>query len=195
MNFGRRSRDLLLDLKRSDGGLPSYDDDSVRSILQEIQWHVDELELLIKTYDNEKPPMAARPALLLHDAAIRRNKRVLLAYQNYRVQKIKVGQQQGSTAQMVSLLSEQEVDFLTVYDKLRAEFSDASGLILREHSMPPTSNDMIQIRVKETLGKIITQSGLSVHLEHGSLHFLPRADVEDWIRQGILEQLDGEESY
>ena len=91
MNFGQRSRDLLLDLKRSEGSsLPSYDDDSVRSILIEIQWHLDELESLLQSYNNhDKPPMEARPALLLHDASIRRNKRALLAYQNYRITKVK----------------------------------------------------------------------------------------------------------
>ena len=170
-----------------------YDDESVRGILAEIQWHLDELNALISSYDQEKPPMEARPALLLHDVAIRRNKRALLAYQQYRVGNIKTSQQQGSTAHMTPLLSEQEVDFLTAYDKLRADYSEASGLILTEHGLPPTSNPMIQIRVKEPLGTIVTESGLSVNLEQGSLHYLPRADVEMWIRLGMLEQVDGEE--
>jgi hypothetical protein len=194
MNFGQRSRDLLLDLKRSDGGLPMYDDESVRGILDEIQWHLDELNALIASYDREeKPPMEARPALLLHDAAIRRNKRALLAYQQYRIGVIQASQHQGSTAHLTPLLSEQEVDYLTAYDKLRADYSEASGLMLTEHRVPPTSNPMIQIRVKEPLGTIVTESGLSVNLEQGSLHYLPRADVEMWIRLGMLEQVDGEE--
>jgi hypothetical protein len=193
MNFGQRSRDLLLDLKRSEGSsLPSYDDDSVRSILIEIQWHLDELESLLQSYNNhDKPPMEARPALLLHDASIRRNKRALLAYQNYRITKVKTV---SSTLNNVSTcLSEQEIDFMTAYETLRANYSEASGLILTEHVMPPTSNAMIQIRVKVSLGTIVTESGISVNLEQGSLHYLPRADVEEWIRRGLLEQVDGEE--
>lgn len=42
MNFGMKSRDLLIELKRSDW-LPPYNEDGVRSVLTEIQALYDEL--------------------------------------------------------------------------------------------------------------------------------------------------------
>lgn len=42
MNFGIKSRDLLIELKRSDW-LPPYNEDGVRSVLAEIQALYDEL--------------------------------------------------------------------------------------------------------------------------------------------------------
>lgn len=42
MNFGVKSRDLLVELKRSDW-LPAYNEDGVRGVLAEIQALYDEL--------------------------------------------------------------------------------------------------------------------------------------------------------
>ena len=87
MNYGQRSKELLLELKRSDF-IPPYNDEAVRATLSEISLHFDELNDQIeasKQANSEKMPVSSRPALILHDEAIRRNKRCLLAYHAYRL--------------------------------------------------------------------------------------------------------------
>lgn len=186
-NYGQRGRELLLELKCSDW-LPPYNDEAVRATLQEIQLHFGELTDQISA--GEKPAMEARPSLLLHDAAIRRNKRCLLAYHMYRLKKLR---ESTCTTVQSSLLSEAEVDFMSEYDKLRARYSDS--LDLNANIFPP-SHDFVQVRViKDNLGKLVTDMGSAVSLELGTLHYLPRSDVEPLIRQGFLEQVDGEEGF
>ena len=60
--------------------------------------------------------------------------------------------------------------------------------------LPPPEEDLVQVRVVRTgLGRIATEHGGSVELDLGTTHYLPRGDVEHLIRQGALQQLDGEE--
>jgi len=195
--YGQRGRELLLELKRSDW-LPPYNDEAVRACLQEIQLHFDELQDQITAHSNEeKPPMEARPSLLLHDAAIRRNKQCLLAYHVARLKKLQEevngGNEHAASSIMRSLINEAELDFVGDYEKLRTSFGGSMGLDLRASILPP-EQDLIQVRVlSEKLGTLVTESGTSVDLELGTIHFLSRSDVEPLIRQGLMEQVDGEE--
>lgn len=191
--FGQKGRELLLELKRSDW-LPPYNDELVRASLQEISLHFEQLSDLIS---EQKPPMEARPSLLLHDAAIRRNKRCLLAYHVARLHKLQdemnSGYENHNSTLVRKVASEAEVDFLGSYEKLRTNFGANINLDLRASLLPP-EQDFVQIRVLSAkLGTIVTESGASVNLELGTIHYLPRADVEPLIRQGLLEQVDGEE--
>jgi GINS complex subunit 1 len=79
------------------------------------------------------------------------------------------------------------------YEKLRTNFGARMGLNLRESLFPP-EQDFVQVRVLSSkLGTIVTESGGAVNLQLGTIHYLPRGDVEPLIRQGLLEQVDGEE--
>ena len=191
-NFGQRGRELLLELKRSDW-LPPYNDEAVRATLQEIDLHFTELTDQIEASNGDKPAMEVRPSLLLQDAAIRRNKRCLLAYHVYRLQKLRECTTTPAAA-VRSLLSEAEVDFLGEHDKLRANHGARLGLDLQANSFPP-EQDLVQVRVLQNLGRLVTEMGTAVNLQQGTLHFLPRADVEPLIRQGYLLQVDGEEGF
>jgi GINS complex subunit 1 len=192
-NYGQRGRELLLELKSSDW-LPPYNDETVRATLQEIQLHFDELTDQISA--GEKPAMEARPSLLLHDAAIRRNKRCLLAYHVYRLNRLRQSsslEAHNGCTTTTMLLSEAEVDFTAEYEKLRARYS--AFLDLKANAFPP-SHDLVQVRVlRDDLGTLVQEVGTSVSLELGTLHYLPRTDVEPLIRQGFLEQVDGEEGF
>lgn len=46
----------------------------------------------------------------------------------------------------------------------------------------------MEVRVLRDCGEIMTESGI-VNLEVNSTHFLRRVDVEQLIRQGLLEQI------
>ena len=195
--YGQRGRELLLELKRSDW-LPPYNDEAVRACLQEVSLHFDELQDQITATTHtagSKPPMEARPSLLLHDSAIRRNKRCLLAYHVARLEKLqnKVNHGYRSSNELSSLLSEAEVDFMDSYEKLRCTYAEEMALDLSSLLLPPEL-DFVQIRIlSQNLGTLVTETGTSVSLHPGTIHYLPRNDVEPLIRQGLAEQVDGEE--
>lgn len=202
MNYGQRAKELLLDLKRSDF-IPSYNDETVRAALSEINLHFDELHDQAVASRRANPgsdsiPLNSRPALILHDAAIRRNKRCLLAYHAYRLEKLKRLRWDTAAAlpsHVKSLLSEAEVDFYTEYDKLVSRFNEGLGGLDLNSNLQPPEEDLIEVRVvKAGLGAIVTDYGGEVSLELGTTHFLSRGDVEHLIRQGALQQLDGEET-
>lgn len=207
MNYGQKGKELLLDLKRSDW-LPPYNENCVRGALQEITSHFKELNDEVRAAAGArpgggsegpaKPPMESRPALILHDAAIRRNKRCLLAYHNYRLEKIKAVRWETGAApppeHLRSLLSEAEMDFLAAYDRVITRQSERLDLDLMSDPQPP-GDDLVEVRVvRPGLGTIVTDSGAEVALEMGTTHHLPRADVEHLVRQASLQQLDGEEN-
>ncbi len=220
MNYCQRGRDLLLDLKRSDW-LPPYNDENVKAIHSEIKIHFNELNDQAKaaaqvTADrnianddssssansaakNTSLPMESRPAIVLHEAAIQRNKRCLLAYHAHRLDRLKSLRWDTSASlpgHIRSLLSEAEVDFYTEYDQLVARYNSSLGAIDLNSYMQPPEEDLIEVRVVQPgLGTIVTTDHCGeVNLELGTTHFLPRADVEHLIRQGSLQQLDGEET-
>lgn len=231
MNYGQRGRELLLDLKRSDW-LPTYNEEGVRATLQEISLHTDELTDLVRAAqrvnnatkndvgdptsndknDNKNNstniPMTNRPSLILHDASIRRNKRCLLAYHAYRMDKLRALRwETGGTLpeEMKRVLSEAEVDFFEEYDRLVSRFaggalaggsrgSGMGSLDWNADLVPPQENYIMVRVVQSGLGKIETELCGVVELELGSMHYLPRGDVESLVRQGALVQLSGEES-
>lgn len=189
MNYGQRGRDLVSECKH--GELLPYNDEAVRACLEEVTFHVDELTHLANSIDDDKPTLEVRPSLTLHQAAVLRNKRCLLAYHNYRVNAIKT-----DPSVPKSSLSEAEIDFLQSFERLRAEHSDKfRGLNLSKSKLPPTQT-LIQVRVLQSLGKIVlSETGATVDLEKGTLHFLPAQDVEEFIQQGFLELVEGEEAF
>mmetsp|Transcript_22611 Transcript_22611/g.40467 ORF Transcript_22611/g.40467 Transcript_22611/m.40467 type:complete len:212 (-) Transcript_22611:250-885(-) len=211
MNYGQRGRELLLDLKRSDW-LPSYNEDGVRATLQEINSHTEELTVLVRAANRVNndaqqqgstsgPAIENRPSLILHDASIRRNKRCLLAYHAYRIDKLRVLRWETSGTMppaMKFVLSEAEVDFFNEYDKLASRHAlggPMASLDWNADQNPPEEN-FIQVRVVQSgLGRIETEMCGTVELEVGSMHYLPRGDVENLIRSGALVQLSGEESF
>ena len=202
MNYGTKARDLLLELKSSDF-LPTYNEDGVRSALAEITHHTDELTDLVRAANRNQAstadaqiPIESRPSMILHDASIRRNKRCLLAYHAYRMDKLRNlrWETAGTLPTAITpLLSEAEIDFFRQYDDLVTSTS-LYGLIDYNSDMNPPTENFVMVRVMESgLGKIETESCGVVELEVGTMHYLPRGDVEGLIRRGALVQLSGEE--
>ena len=202
MNYGTKARDLLLELKSSDF-LPTYNEDGVRSALAEITHHTDELTDLVRAANRNQAstadaqiPIESRPSMILHDASIRRNKRCLLAYHAYRMDKLRNlrWETAGTLPTAITpLLSEAEIDFFRQYDDLVTSTS-LYGLIDYNSDMNPPTENFVMVRVMESgLGKIETESCGVVELEVGTMHYLPRGDVEGLIRRGALVQLTGEE--
>ena len=151
---------------------------------------------------HEYDKLASRHAIGgLHEVSIKRNKRCLLAYHAHRIDKLRAlrWETAGNLATpMKFVLSEAEVDFFHEYDKLASRHAiggSMGGLDWNADQNPPEEN-FIQVRVVQGgLGKIETEMCGVVELEVGSMHYLPRSDVEHLVRQGALVQLGGEESF
>jgi GINS complex subunit 1 len=58
--------------------------------------------------------------------------------------------------------------------------------------MDPPKELLIQVRVLENFGEVMTENGPIV-LVKGASHFIRRTDVEHLIRQGILEHVRSDE--
>jgi GINS complex subunit 1 len=164
-----------------------------------------------------KPSQQVKPSLLLQHAAIQRNKRCLLTYHVVRLQRIQdelywrqqhLQQQQkqplsdkasASTIAKNPNLCPAEQDFLNKYEDLLHRYTAAATnqtvTDLRAHtSMPPQPSDRVLIRVlTDDIGAIVLESGASAVLSQGSTHFLIYTDVEEYIRQGKVQVLNGEE--
>lgn len=149
-----------------------------------------------------KLPMESRPAMILHDAVIRRIKRCLLGYHAHRLDKLKSLRWETNASlplHIRTLLSDAEVDFFTDYDMLISRYSStfpgSDGFLLDLNAnMQPPEEDMVEVRVvRDGIGTIVTEHWGEVSLDIGTTHFLCRGDVEHLIRQGMLQQLDSEE--
>jgi GINS complex subunit 1 len=200
MNFGHRGKALVMECKHPD--LLPYNDELVKGCLDEITFHVDELEHIVDSIVGDKPSLEVRPALLLHEAAIQRNKRCLLAYQNHRIRYLMENPIQDtngissklSSSSSSTILSDAECEFLAAYERLRTNHP-YSLTLTRSPRLPP-SQTMVQVRVVETVGTVVlAESGVSVHLAQGTVHYLPARDVQHFLQQGVLELIEGEEAH
>mmetsp|Transcript_13288 Transcript_13288/g.33443 ORF Transcript_13288/g.33443 Transcript_13288/m.33443 type:complete len:237 (+) Transcript_13288:125-835(+) len=214
-------RELLLDLKRSTarnalgGGnsknsiptLPVYNHKLVQACFRDLHGTARELELKARVYGNNdddgssKPPMSARPSILLHNIAVQRNKRCLLAYHHHRMEIIKsiqrakglenssINDVYASSSAPIST-NAQEVAFARNYATLREAYSSK---VFELDLLPPTSH-MLQVRVLRETGQVVLpDSGKVVTMTKGACLFLDRADAKDFLKQGILQLYDGEE--
>lgn len=199
MNYGHYGRDLLLELKRADGGLPKYNDRLVSGALQDLRLHVQALQDQVeatKVSDGTKLPVQVRPSILLQNAAVLRNKRCLLAYHVARVSMMEEAYWNSTVGEISDKLCPAETAFLDDFGKLVQSYTKQCGLSrddLRAHSMPPLPDDRVQVRVLQELGSIVLDSGASVNLTAGSTHYLLWSDVEEYVRDGVVRVLQGEE--
>ena len=156
-------------------------------------------------------PMKDRPSLLLHSAIIERQKRYLLAYHRSRMETLQRRYLLNGTTSMSRESSTgangasssldapsnpgvfpQEAEFIKRYMELRSNYAAAAGCELG--LVPPASTShMVQVRVLESQGDVMLSSGRSVRLTRGSIHFVPRTDVQSFLHEGSLEIVDGEE--
>ncbi|KAG7367501.1 DNA replication complex protein [Nitzschia inconspicua] len=160
--------------------------------------------------------MSSRPVILLHSESIERYKRCLLAYHYQRMEIIKEiqrlksddhdddggGYNEGGsgggdhggttrTSEDVSVsANKHEVEFARAYARLRNDYSTN----VFELNMPPPTSHMVQVRVLKDVGQVVLpESGRNVNLTKGACLFLERVDVQDFLRNGIVQLYDGEE--
>ena len=76
--------------------LPAYKEDEVSKSAREVQEHYDSVVAILGAFREENREWDTRPevasTVLIHHQSLLRNKRLLLAYQNLRLERIKVRQ-------------------------------------------------------------------------------------------------------
>jgi GINS complex subunit 1 len=193
MNSSTAGRELLLELQRGDRHgtfLPPYNAKLVRECLDDLNAEAQALRYEAEAADSSTVSWEVKPSIVLHHATIHRHKRCLLAYHNYRMKKLQKHILWHSELPSTQNVDEQE--FVAAYQELRQQYARSSGVELG--MVPPTTSHMVQVRVLVDLGEIVlSSSGRVVRLTKGSLQYLPRTDVKDFLQGGQLELVDGEE--
>jgi hypothetical protein len=154
-----------------------------------------------------KPNMSSRPSILFHNASIQRHKRCLLAYHKHRLDYLKDSSSHSSAAAAAAIHSDAdgngstttttgsssnaaEVEFQRDYAQLRDNYAAAMAIDL--NVLPPTSH-MVQVRVLQHLGDVVVESGRSLTMTKGSWLYVARSDVLEFLQDGSMELMDGEE--
>ena len=190
--WGSLALSLIGDLERFEW-LPLYDEEKVRQIKDEMGELVDEIvkTLNVTGCDLSDPFFGA--AVQLHHSALFRNKRCVIAYLRYRLNKIRA-LRWDATSTLPDFakknMSALERRFYGDYDKTLAQYCMDVNIDLMADLEPP-KEICIEVRVLENCGQILTESG-PLNLESGTTHYLRRSDVEHLIRQGRLEQINSD---
>lgn len=179
---------------RQKGKLEPYRDEEVRSILRETKllyedacrWRaaLGNSHSLYENNDHE-----AKLVALKH--VIERNKRILLAYQNSRLNIIaEYSSVLGCLPRtMAEAMTAAEADFEALYgENLRQYDARFGGIIDLVQVADPPRDLYIQIRVNKDCGTIQTEWG-QLHLSANSFHYLRRSDVKNLIDQGLVSHI------
>ncbi len=194
-NLGIKGRELLLGLKRSEW-LPPYNEDGMKGVLREINALKAEIDdTMGSALDgevDEEIPMGVRISLAVQHTTVLRNKRCVLAYVVERLNRLRRLRWETGPIIPDALrmnLSTREMEFFGAYSRLLADFQQSFGTGLDlTADMDPPKGERVQVRVKVDCGEFFTDTG-SVRLEKGTTHFLRLADVDQLIRQGLLEHI------
>ncbi|KAK3718777.1 hypothetical protein QZH41_014052 [Actinostola sp. cb2023] len=199
--FGDRALELVKELKRTiDSGLPPYNEDVVRQVLEEMK------ALFEQNQKEVNATVAGESGLFsgvhLRHASLERDKRCLLAYLYNRMMRIKNFRWEFGTVLPEDVkysMCEQEIQWFTKYNKSLANYMKSAGLDLTQvgftvhvnyciDTKPPKSL-YIEVRCVEDYGEFEAEDGTIVLLKKNSQHFLPRSHCEHLIRQGVLEHI------
>ena len=162
----------------------------VRSVLEEIRvlYEANEKEIF-----SDQP---SKSAIVLRHGALERDKRCLLAYLYHRANKIRSMRWDFGAVlppDIRSNLCAPEQAFFNQYNKDLAAYmrSVGGGLgvdLMTDHH--PPKGLYIEVRCLVDYGELETEDGSVVMLNKNTQHFLPRAQCEQLIRQGVLEHVN-----
>mmetsp|Transcript_34515 Transcript_34515/g.99382 ORF Transcript_34515/g.99382 Transcript_34515/m.99382 type:complete len:225 (-) Transcript_34515:128-802(-) len=210
---GAAARELILELKRHSNNtlkagqqatsIPPYNLKLVRQCLDDFHSTYQKLDDAFRASEGEKPSLESRPSMKYWQSILERQKRCLLAYHHHRMMMLKQRVVEGDEQDLMSLTTnEYEQDFVTQYQSLRQRYlaavlPDAShDHVLNKDLPPPASSSQgnaLQVRCCKTLGQVVLESGRAVTLIRGSVLYLPRQDVLEFLKDGTLECIEGEE--
>mmetsp|Transcript_49326 Transcript_49326/g.157960 ORF Transcript_49326/g.157960 Transcript_49326/m.157960 type:complete len:206 (+) Transcript_49326:135-752(+) len=201
--FARKGKDLLKEVAQCEPGhLPPHNEDLVRQVVEEVKEHHSSMINLLSevrqgTADENwdaKPEDAA--SVIIHHESLLRNKRLLLAYTNARLQKVKdvrwrLGPQLPDDIK--ENCSQSEREFFKSYNSLLVKYQRdvGKGRIMLDLTVDkePPQDPLILVRVVEEQGDIMV-NGKQMCLQVGSVHRMERDMAEPLIAQGHLMHID-----
>lgn len=134
-------------------------------------------------------------AVIIRHTSIERNKRCLLAYLYNRLRRIRTMRWEFGPIlphDVKANLCEPEIQWFNNYSKSLATYmrsiGDGIGLNIMQDLKPPKSL-YIEVRCLVDYGKFELEDGEIIFLKKNSQHFLPRAQCESLIQQGILQHI------
>jgi GINS complex subunit 1 len=185
-----KSRKLLRELKTS-CWLPPYNRKLIDDILEEVSDLVKEiLQLNDEVIGANPPSMTAAVALALKTAILFRHKRCVLAYLRHRCIKLEESRWQSGSklpSHYQGQLSDQEATYFDRYSRLLGKYSVLSGVDVTRDLEPP-KDVQVEVSVTEERGEIELPESGTVELKKNTRLLLRRAEAENLIRQGIVQQ-------
>ncbi|KAJ8602434.1 hypothetical protein CTAYLR_001245 [Chrysophaeum taylorii] len=191
------TKKLLASIKRAKGNpsipLSPYDDETIRAIVAECRTLHDEILELMKGEDTKLDELSdgLKSTLVIRHQTILRNKQCTLAYLQHRLEalcalRLEVGL--NVPEKIRENTSQLEAAFLTDYDKILSDYMRAVDLDLTASQRPP-KDLFVEVRANTDCGEIVTEQSGVVDLAKGTSHYLRAADVEDLVKQGLLEHV------
>jgi GINS complex subunit 1 len=183
--------------------LNPYNEDNVRFTFEECRTLFAQNQVDVQTVFNGDN--SNLPTIQLRHAALQRNKRCLLTYVYTRMNWIASLRFELATVvapnHIKSCMSDLEVLWFQKYSKTLANYmkalsqatqtgsSDIYGIDLTQYTRPPKSL-FINVRCLSDYGEYELSDGHCISLIKNSQHYVLASDVQDLIKQGILEHID-----
>ncbi|ETN61703.1 partner of sld5 [Anopheles darlingi] len=186
--------ELIREFERSTDPIPAFNDDGVRSVLEDISKIYQENYAHATTF-NETGDRKFLPLVMYRHKLIQRQKRCLLAYLANRLFRLKALRWHVGAIlppEIKACINEPESMWFNKYSKILAEYMasihEGHGLNLMNDIKPPKSL-YIEVRCLTDYGKFELENGEIVLLKKNSQHYLPKTQCEQLIRQGILQHI------
>ncbi|KAG1665769.1 hypothetical protein FOA52_002864 [Chlamydomonas sp. UWO 241] len=207
--YGRKGIELLKEILNHDNdSVSAYNEDLVRSIVQEVHDHASTMERISQEHGDQDSQVvgtdvwqehidqAAACVIHLHSGI--RNKKLLLAYLMQRMERLKTVRwgQRALPEDVATNCSPHELEFYKKYDSLLSWYMGKDekdgvagvGLDLTLDVRPPKTNNVL-VKVLEDQGDMMFSFGQATLLR-GTLHLLPVDEAEPLIREGSVEPVD-----
>lgn len=171
---------------------------------ENVRLSFDECRLLFQQNQNDVQSVLSGnnlnlPTIQIRHAALQRNKRCLLTYSYTRMNWIASLRWELSTVippkHIKQNMSDLELAWFQKYSKTLANYMKSlgnsiniQGIDLTQYSRPPKSL-YIHVRCLKDYGEFELADGQCVSLLVDSQHYLLASDVQDLIKQGILEHI------
>ncbi|CAI2382220.1 unnamed protein product [Moneuplotes crassus] len=185
-----------LSILHSSKVLPEYPTYEIRQATKDINDLHDSMERKLKEIPDDdataKPEISA--SALIDHYKLERSKRVLYAYHDERCNRLeryfwRHGNELSESFQTNA--SKQETDYFKNYINLIEEYSQNAvecNLDITT-TMEPPRELLAKLRVIEDIGEVYLPDVGSVNLEKNSVHYLKKADVEQFIKAGKLIEM------
>ena len=204
-SFGKKATELVkeisvsIETSASPSSIPPYNDELVRSILEEVKAHHREMLSLLRKLENaeennETEKRSISAAMETHHFSILRNKKALMIYLNERakrIQSLRWTLGVGLPDSISENLSHSERDYFTRYSKILNKYmgkKDGINMNLTLDRDPPKEHK-VQVRCLKDNGETYFKDGV-VDLRKDTVHLLWREEAQELIREGVLEKLD-----